>query len=267
MKKKSLTYEERRLSYSKYYDLPLTPVSYKKLKYIENPIDPTKALKFEDRNDIFKPGYLEEEIGWCILENGAGYLSNLTYMPNVTKEMFEWWFAWHSLEDLRYRIWDPEDHYYARQMDREKTLNKDLPMRERTWGTTHDVLEDIGGGPETLFINFRYPSELGFDEDKVGTDLCASMMCANGHGPVPGEGSVAIMLHTIRELDSGGIELRSRFWLGYGFDQNGNLRKLLPDGITIPSIAPQALFAHNCTEFTHLGTILPMIYEENKDNW
>ena len=67
-------------------------------------------------------------------------------MPGVTPEMFEWWFAWHGLEDLRYRIWDPEDHYYARQQNRARTLDQSLPMRERTWGTCHHVKEDIGGG-------------------------------------------------------------------------------------------------------------------------
>ena len=80
--------------------------------------------------------------------------------------MFEWWFAWHSLEDLRYRIWDPEDHYYARQQMREKTLDQSLPMRERTWGTVHHVLEDIGPGPDELVLEFRYPHELGYEEEK-----------------------------------------------------------------------------------------------------
>lgn len=264
---KPLTEEERALDYSKYYDLPMTPVSDYKKNLIENPIDPKDALQFEDRNDIFKPGYFDVESGWCILENGAGYVANHTIMPNVTPEMFEWWFAWHPLEDLRYRIWDPADHYYARQLDRDKALDQSLPMRERTWGTKHEVLEDIGGGPEVLILNFRYPHELGFDEDKVGTEACEAMFCANGHGQEPGQGAVAIMMHTVRELENQGIELRSRFWMGYGIDENGDLRKLIPDGLSMPEIGPKSMFQHNCDEFTQLGTILPMVYKENKDKW
>jgi len=64
-------------------------------------------------------------------------------------------------------------------------------------------------------LEFRYPHELGYEEEKVGTDACAALICANGHGPVPGQGVAAIMTHFVREIP-GGIELRSRFWIGYG---------------------------------------------------
>ena len=183
-KRPELTAAERALPYAKFYDLPITPIPEEKLAVLAaGPIDPSLALKIEDRNDLFKPGYLPCEIGYCVMPNGTGFLANRTEMPGVTPEMFEWWFAWHSLEDLRYRIWDPEDHYYARQQMREKTLDQSLPMRERTWGTVHHVLEDIGPGPDELVLEFRYPHELGYEEEKVGTDACAALICANGHGP------------------------------------------------------------------------------------
>lgn len=128
-----LNAEERKLSYAKYYDLPLTPVDEAKLAVLSGgPMDPTAALPIEKRNDLFLPGYLPGETGFCVMENGTGYLANLTHMPGVSAQMFEWWFAWHSLEDLRYKIWDPEDHFYARQQMRAKTLDASLPMRERT---------------------------------------------------------------------------------------------------------------------------------------
>ena len=82
--------------------------------------------------------------------NGTGYLANLTPMPGVTPEMFNWWFAWHGLEDMRYRIWDPEDHFYARQQNPERVKDPGVPMREKNWGTVHHVLEDIGPGPDEL---------------------------------------------------------------------------------------------------------------------
>ena len=261
-----LTAEERALPYSKFYDLPITPIPEEKLAVLAGgPIDPSLALKIEDRNDLFLPGDLPCEIGYCVMENGAGFLANSTFMPGVTPEMFDWWFAWHSLEDLRYRIWDPEDHFYARQQNREKTLDQSLPMRERTWGTQHVVLEDIGGGPDPLILNFRYPHEMGYDESKVGTEACATMMCANGHGPVPGEGVAAIMTHFVREVE-GGIVLRSRFWIGYGL-VDGQLVKLVPDGVSVPLEIVQGLFAHSLKEFGHLAAILPQVYAENKDNW
>ena len=154
--------EDQQRSYYKYYHEPMAPADPQKYaKVLAGPIDPSKALPFQDRNRLFEPGYLEEELGYCVMPDGTGYLANLTQMPGVTAEMFDWWFAWHGLNDLRYTIWDPEDHYYARSMQKNKALDPDLSLKEKYWDTTHDVLEDTGMGPEGLYINLTNPrSEL-----------------------------------------------------------------------------------------------------------
>ena len=261
----ALTAEDRAHSYAKYYDLPIAPIPAEKLAILQaGPMNPKDALAIERRNDLFLPGYLPCEIGYCIMPDGTGFIANRTDMPGVTPEMFEWWFAWHALEDLRYRIWDPEDHFYARQQNREKVLDSSVPMRERTWGTVHEVLEDIGGGTEKLILDFQYPRALGYDEEKVGTSACASMMCAFVYSPQPG-GMVAIMTHMVREI-KGGVELRSRFWIGWGL-ADGEVRKLLPEGVQAPLDAVKGLFAHNLKEYGQLATILPKVYAEEKDNW
>ena len=61
-----------------------------KLAYLENPIDPKYALKIEDRNKLFEPGYLDKEVGYCQMPDGSTYVANLTKMPGVTVEMFDW---------------------------------------------------------------------------------------------------------------------------------------------------------------------------------
>ena len=147
--------EDQQRSYYKYYNAPMAPADPQKYaKVLAGPIDPAKALPFQDRNRLFEPGYLEEELGYCVMPDGTGYLANLTQMPGVTAEMFDWWFAWHGLNDLRYTIWDPEDHYYARSMQKNKALDPDLSLKEKYWDTTHDVLEDTGMAPEGLYIKF-----------------------------------------------------------------------------------------------------------------
>jgi len=261
-----LTNQERKLSYAKYYDLPITPVPKEKIAILESgSINPSLALPIENRNDLFLSGYLPCETGYCVQDNGTAYLTNLTEMPGVTPDMFEWWFAWHALEDLRYRIWDPDDHFYARQQNPGKVLDTTVSMREKTWGTVHFIREDVGAGPDDLILNFRYPQEMGYEEEKVGTPACATMMCANGHGTVPGQGVAAIMTHFVREIEVG-IELRSRFWIGYGL-VNGKIVKLIPDDIRIPLEVPRGLFAHNLKEFGHLAAILPSLYAEEKDRF
>lgn len=261
-----LSATDRAKSYAKYYDLSITPIPPDKVAILEgNPMAAADMLPITRMSDLFLPGYLQVESGYGIAANGTGYVANLTHMPGVTPGMFEWWFAWHGLDDLRYKIWDPEDHFYARQQMPEKVLNPDVPMREKTWGTVHHVLEDIGAGPDKLILNFLYPRQLGLDEEKVGTDACATIMCANGHGPTPGEGVAAMMLHFVREL-SDGIELRTRFWIGYGLT-DGKIAKLVPDNIQIPVEVPQGLFAHNLKEFGHLAKILPNVYNEEKERF
>ncbi len=60
--------EERALSYAKYYDLPITPIPPEKLAVLQaGPIDPKLALPIERRNDLFNPGYLDCEVGWCVM--------------------------------------------------------------------------------------------------------------------------------------------------------------------------------------------------------
>lgn len=262
-KKVLLTQLERELPYARYYDLQMTELSEAQKHVLEaGPIGVNEALPIDKRNDLFLPGYQEVETGYCTMSDGTGYVANLTRMDHVTKDMFEWWFAWHALEDLRYRIWDPEDHFYARQQNVEKVLDASVPMREKTWGTTHLVMEDVGMGPSPLTLDFLYPSDLGYDEDKVGTNACATMFSAVGHSE---QGVNAIMTHFVRETDTG-IELRSRFWIGYTM-KDGVIHKIVPDGVKVPVEVSRSLWSHCAKEFNHLANILPSIYAENRDRW
>ncbi len=69
----------------------------------------------------------------------------------------------------------------------------------------------------------------------------------------------AVMFHSVREIE-GGVEFRSRFWLGYHFI-GGKPVKLLPDGIQIPLPVVRGLAFHNVEEYSHLAAILPRLYE------
>jgi phloretin hydrolase len=105
-----LTAEEKARPFAKYFydeiEMP-DPAHY---AMMEIPCDPAQAITPEQINDLLDPGYLAVEIGWCNLPNGAGFIANKIVYPEVTAEMIDWWFAWHPLEDLRYRIWYPPQH-------------------------------------------------------------------------------------------------------------------------------------------------------------
>ena len=245
--------EEEKSPLYKYFTREMTQADPGKYAAAAKPVDGKLGLLPQDLNKLFEPGYLPLEAGFCSLPDGGGMLANLTDMPGVTVEMFDWWFAWHGLEPMRYKIWNHEDHYYCLTRNPEISSDKSLPMKQRYWNTMHDVKEDVGLGLEHIIINFRDPADIGFDpallNDFKGTIVCAG----NEYNPV-------IMCHFVRPTDRG-IELRTRFWMGYSII-GGKPVKVIPDGMQFPLIPVQALLAHNIKEFTHLASVLPELYEE-----
>ncbi|MCU6760899.1 Uncharacterised protein [uncultured Roseburia sp.] len=260
--------EDQQKSYFKYYLQELAqaePEHYE--RFLKAPISPEQALAFSDRNGLFENMEEKAEIGYCIMPDGTGYIANLTKMPGVTTEMIDWWFAWHGLDNLRYKIWDPEDHYKAETQNKVRALDLSLSYRERLWDTTHEITEDTGMGPDNIVINFKYPGDVGYDVSKIGTKACSTLIVGKGFGK--GQPPLAtiptIMTHFVREVE-GGIELRSRFWMGWTYE-NGRDVKILPEGMRVPPMGPMSLGAHCIKEFTNLAAILPQVYAEEKDNF
>ena len=270
--RQDLTPEEKAKPYSKYfYRKPYAPPK-ESLAAMGKPIDPSKALPIEDINDLLNPGYFEVETGWCVLPNGAGYIANYTPMPGVTADMINWWFAWHSLEDLRYKIWWPDGHFSISlsDKDRAKVLDPGRSMTEKFQGITHYVIENTGGpSAEKIAISFKTPEEVGFDMSRFKSPNVETIVSANGAAlmlnpppETPNHKSPAFMIHFIRRI-SGGIEFRTRFWLGYHIVEQKPYF-LLPKGVTIPDSAPRGLAIHNVYEFSNLASFLPQLYEEMK---
>lgn len=261
--------EDREKAYFKYYAQPIYGGEQEKYDLIQSrPCDNALALHIQDRNDLFKPGDLPGEFGWWLLEDNTAMIANKTFFPNVTGEMFDWWFAWHPIDRLRYACWDNEDHYDVYLDDPDRALDMSLSMQERHWDSIHNVWEDIGTGKiDLLRIHFKNPAEMGYDVKKIGTDACNALICANVK--ILGSGDMmdipVVMTHFLRPCEGGSI-LRSRFWFGWQIIE-GKAVKCIPDDIKIPEIGPLYLLRHNVKEFSNLSKILPKLYEEEKDNW
>ncbi len=258
----ALTDSEKQLSYVKYFNQELAQIPEDKLAIAAGPAaDSSLALDLEDKNKFLAGEDTGIQSGFCVMENGLGYLANSTFMPGVTVDMVDWWFGWHSVgSDLRYKLWDHDDHYHARADKPEYVKDPSVPNNQKTWGVRHFIKEDIGMGPEEIFLSFKNPADFGYDPALIGTEKCASMVCAIGEGKSP-----AFMTHKFYPVD-GGIMFESRFWMGVGYI-DGKLVKVLPEGVKVPEMGARALFAHNIKEFANLAAILPAIYEEEKDNW
>ena len=84
--------------------------------------------------------------------------------------------------DLRYKIWDKEDHYFARADRADYVCDPNVPVNQRTLGVNHYILEDVGPGPEFLKLCFKSPADFGHDPALVGSAQCQSLVCAIGEG-------------------------------------------------------------------------------------
>jgi hypothetical protein len=260
---RELTPKEKSRPYAKYYDRPMTPAPREIYDFLDRgPIDPALALPIEKRNDLLRPGYLPAERGYCVLPDGSGFVAGLTTMPGVTPEMIDWWFAWHGLEGLRYGIWDPEDHLniHVAPETLERRLSPALSLRERNWSTTDVVTEDVGTGSIVLEISFLSPQDFGYDMELFAKGA-ATAVSSNTVLQATRSGLVAFT-HVARVIP-GGIELRSRFWIGWNIVD----RKAVRVGREVPAEAIAGItkgLAYHCPkEYYNLAAILPRVYAEN----
>ncbi|KAK6850904.1 hypothetical protein PG990_008193 [Apiospora arundinis] len=246
---------------------------------IRKPLTPEQVLPLKDVSRLLKPGYLndgKDENGWCALSDGTAYVASKTHFPGATGEMIDWWFWWHSVEPERYALWYPYNHVEARSSFAApgdgRLYRDDLGNREKWLGSTHRVTEFIGPYNKTIRIQFIEPdhSQLGlasWDElQGVGyvSAVCAVLWDAN----LPFK--IGEFVHLWRKVD-GGLELRSRYWLGH------EVYLQLP-GMKIPldylggvlgikrMLAGEEIayeqFLHDQIEFTNLAKILPGLYSE-----
>jgi hypothetical protein len=261
-----LTPEEQVRPFAKYYREPVS-ANPEHLALMDQPADPAKAIYPEQMNDLLNPGDLAMEIGWCILPNGAGFIANRYRYAGVTPEMVDWWFAWHPLEDLRYRIWYPPQHggIMLSPEGRKRILDPNIPIREKNWGVTHHVTEDCNCGMENIDITFLSPKDFGFDMSRWKEPYVSTF--AGGFGWACAVNKTdesitapALMCHIFRQGHAG-LEHRTRFWMGYRMS-NGKPELSLPPGVSVPTPAVRGLARHNVMEYKNWGVLLPEIYAE-----
>ncbi|HKO91836.1 MAG TPA: hypothetical protein VJU61_11815 [Polyangiaceae bacterium] len=254
--------------YARYFDGELW-LHEAVLPTLRAPMPLEHALAPEDVNKLLDPGYHEVETGYCELPDGTAYVASLVPFPGVTGEMYSWWFWWHSVESARYTLWYPHNHVSVQPLRPELLTAPGLSHTQRYVGTTHHVGEYIGAHFLRVAIRFVDPAELGLDTSRFEQAGIVGHACARVGLLGTGVESVT-MLHLARKV-AGGIEQRSRYWIGH------NPRLHTPFGsISMDPIARglglkrrQAgarvgyeQLLHDQIEFTHLSTFLPAIYAE-----
>jgi hypothetical protein len=118
---------------------------------------------------------------------------------------------------------------------------------------------------ENIEITFLSPRDFGFDMTRWKEPYVSTFVGGFGWSSPAGNTGHAIkspslMCHIFRQIP-GGLEHRTRFWMGYRIS-GGKPELVLPPGISVPAIAIQGLARHNVREFSNLGVLLPGIYTE-----
>jgi hypothetical protein len=270
--------QEKKLPLAKYYDIPLTPPGPLQQQIIDScPIDPKLAIKAKNMLDLLKPtGYDKVEYGYCMMEDGTGYVAVYTTFPSCTPAMLSWWFRWLNVYpknlpkgkgNLKYKIWCPPDHY-----DHDFINGKD--SSDGIW--TVESL-DFGEG-DKKFGTIRHSFNLrdfGLTRERenelkaAGCWIDPSYVTLHtpdpyhepgmSHTQTPG---TVLSLTLSRMTPLGFMEKRSRMWIGYTVKDGKVVRdKSTPSSMLCEEFLKKLLI-HATVEAQQSSKWLPQLYAE-----
>lgn len=241
----ALTPEEQASPLAKYYLSSPPVISPEILAALrqEEEMDPNCALMPENVYDILKPGYHEIETGYCTLPDGGGYICVLNSMPEITLTAHAAFMSWWPGDNLKYKIWCPSKHYASGY----------------GW-----VNEDIGNGPEDIFfLKSLTPGDFLFAPEAYAKSK-TKLICSSNGLSKPSLAHLKVhpismvVAHFVRPV-RGGLELRSRFWMGYQCNSEQGLHQVAPPNWTPPVGALYRLAMHCALENANLRRVVPML--------
>lgn len=263
--RKELSEKQKKHSYAKYYFKDMAEIPQADLDIVNAGAIPThNALPIQKAKDLLKDGYLDAETGYCVLEDGSGFVATKVFMKDVTPAMIDWWFNWHPLKHLRYMIWCPVAHAGIRAQNPYAHLDQTyIPLEKRNIGRVHYPTEGFRiDSAMDLEIAFHNPSVLGISQEMIDQSSLATFQIATCTNLVP-RIPVNLFFHAIRKVD-GGIEFRSRYWLKYTVKNGAFVQNKTP----LPKSLILSLSRNNCihslTEYNNLASFLPELYHEQK---
>ncbi|MBR0283179.1 MAG: hypothetical protein IJQ81_16575 [Oscillibacter sp.] len=261
--------EEEKMPLAKYfYNYPLhypTPVEMQIIETL-NPIPVEDAIQPHDFMSLLKPyGYDKYELGYCMFPDGSGYVATYRVRPpHITAEMERWYRNWRNLKsksmvpghgNLRYKIWnyaDHFDHYYVNWRNGSEGIH-----------TTESL--DMGAGDRMYdTIRHEFPlSDFGMtDEWMAELKAAGCQLTSHGSYETFDEPGTHLCLSYSRPCPQGGVETRSREWIGWR-PENG---KLIRDPATKCDLDYlKKVVIHTLVEWEHLYTFLPELYAEYRN--
>ena len=134
------------------------------------------------------------------------------------------------------------------------------PLRERNYGSTHYPFEGFNvEGSQKIAIEFFSPQDFGLDMGMFSEPGISRAYCANvilDLMKIP----FNVFFHAIREVE-GGVEYRSRYWLGYTMKDGNPKRVKRPLPYKMSDLARNNCL-HSLIEYNNLASFLPQLFEE-----
>lgn len=230
---------------------PLPSITEKdKLRIANEKITPSS---FEEKNRILHDETIQNEMGFCRLNDGNYLVSMTCPMKDITPEMINWWFWWHPQKSERYKAWFPGEHYGVSYSKKDKhyfSENK-LPSFQ---DNSQFPVERIGKIIMPLRIDFTTPEKFGFSKELMKENNIPLIVCGNVSA-LGGLVSHTKMAHIFKETNDG-LLLISRFWIGETL-KNPIFRKVILTDETAKGMAE-----HCYVEYRNLVEVLKALYCE-----
>lgn len=257
--------EDRARPYAKYMAAHTAPVPAPvATAYRHGPTPSEQIPEFSAlASDLSPHGVAAVETGYGHTTSGAVWVAVHTEMPGVSAAMWDWWFAWHTAESARYKLWHPDAHLYcgiARDRSAEQICD-----REKYIGNIAYVDEYIGPKLQQLAIAFTDPRAHGFDVPDQHTIILGRV------GSIVAPVDLGWLAHQVRPTPAG-CEMRSRFYLNlHGLHQPDLARAAQaiergpavdPRDLVLDVDLARELLLHCGQEMNHLAGFLPQLYHE-----
>lgn len=266
IKKPELSPAERSLSISKYYDLPFHSLDPVRMQILNaGPIDLNAITRPENLTDLIQlEGYVEgSNYGYCMMEDGAGFVATYNVFHNCTMDMLKWWFPWmntpaanqpEGVGNIKYKIWCPYGHFnHGLAVDPD---GNSVPRACEALDLTLD-----GDPADNIYMHDLDPLDFGLTAERKALLDSFGVIYGISYETFDYPG-MHLCMSMMRPCPTGGIEAFGREWMGYGIKDNKIVR--VPETPVDEAFLKKVVIHCSC-EMQHLDHILPMLYEEYKD--
>lgn len=259
--KPPLSAEERQMSIASYYDIPVQPLGpLHRMLLDRGPLDHRHVTRAEQVTQLFRPsGYTGSDYGYCMMEDGSGFLATYTVLHNCTMEMLGWWFRWMNTKpanmpegrgNLKYKIWCPYGHF-----DHETVLAPDGSVVSCATEALDLGLE--GDQPERIYMHSLDPCDFGLSHAQKAALDAAEVSYSMSYETFDTPG-MHLCMSMIRPCPTGGIETLGREWIGYGV-QDGKIVRVPETPVDEHFL--KKVVTHCTIEMQRLDVILPDLYQ------